>query len=255
MPPETATGAFSLPYPCLCLVTDRRVCPPDELPARAAAAAAGGVDLVQLRDKELPGGVLRDQVRRLRAALPPNVLLVVNERADVAVAGGADGVQLGEAALLPTEARLILGAAAVIGRSVHSVAGALAAQREGADFLVVGTMFATPSHPGEEPSGPGLLERIAAAGVSVPLIAIGGITRRNVGETLRAGAHGAAVITSILAADDPRAAAQGLKDAMAEAVAGRQPAPVSILTTGPTDGPTTGSTGDGIRVSGGVSPP
>ena len=202
---------LSLPYPCLCLVTDRGVCPPDELPQRVAAAVAGGVDLAQLRDKELPGGALFEQAVELRKITQGRALLLVNERADVAAASGADGVQLGEAAMATELARSIVGDAAVIGRSVHSVEGALDAAASGADFLLVGTMFATRSHPGEEPSGPGLLERIRAAGVSVPLIAIGGVTPANVAEVMNAGANGAAVITNVLASDDPETAARRLK--------------------------------------------
>ena len=204
----------TLPYPCLCLVTDRSVCPPEQLLARVAAAVAGGVDLVQLRDKELPGGALLALASRLRQVMPPHARLLVNERADVALAANADGVQLGEAAL-PTEAvRLIIGVDALIGRSVHSVAGAVSAASSGADFLLVGTMFATRSHPGVEPAGPDLLRRIAAAGVPLPIIAIGGINAGNAPAVMDAGAHGVAVITSILASPDPAAAARRLKAAI-----------------------------------------
>ena len=210
----------TLPYPSLCLVTDRAVCPPDELSQRVAAAVAGGVDLVQLRDKEAPGGILLEQAWDLREIIRGRALLLVNERADVALAAGADGVQLGEVALPVDEARAILGPGAVIGRSVHSVPGALHAAVNGADFLLVGTMFATRSHPDEEPSGPGLLSRIASAGVSIPMLGIGGITAENVAEMMAAGASGGAVITGILASDDPETAARRLKSAMLDAAAG-----------------------------------
>ena len=146
-------------------------------------------------------------------------MLLINERADVALAAGADGVQLGEAALPTGAVRGIMGDDSVIGRSVHSVAGGCAAAESGADFLLVGTMFASNSHPGEEPSGPGLLSRIASAGVTVPMLGIGGITEYNAGQVVAAGASGVAVITSVLARDDPGAAAQRLKDSMADAVA------------------------------------
>ena len=207
-----------IPYPCLCLVTDRGVCPPDELPQRAAAAVAGGVDMVQLRDKELPGGALFEQAMALRKVVPDHALLLVNERADVAAASGAGGVQLGEAAMATQLVRTIVGGDAVIGRSVHSVNGAQEATASGADFLLVGTMFATRSHPGEEPSGPGLLERIRATGIAVPLLAIGGITSDNIAQVMAAGASGAAVITSVLASDDPETAARSLKAAMMDAI-------------------------------------
>ncbi len=204
----------TLPSPCLCLVTDPGVCGRDELAGRVAAGVNGGVDVVQLRDKELPGGELLELARELEKAVRGRALLLVNERVDVAVASGADGVQLGEAGL-PTEAsRRMLGDGALIGRSVHSVDGAHAAVRSGADFLLVGTMFATRSHPGEEPSGPGLLRRIRDAGITIPMLGIGGITEGNAAQVLDAGADGVAVITAILADADPCAAAQRLKSAM-----------------------------------------
>ena len=207
----------ALPNPALCLVTDRRVCPPDELPGRVAAAVAGGVDIVQLRDKEESGGALLELAAALREVTRGSAILLVNERADVAVACGADGVQLGEAAMPTAAVRPILPEGSIIGRSVHSVEGATQAEASGADFLLVGTMFATRSHPGEEPSGPGLLERIRAAGVGAPLLAIGGITADNVAQVMRAGANGAAVITAILASPDPERAASEIKSAMRDA--------------------------------------
>lgn len=206
-----------MPNPCLCLVTDRRVCPPDELAGRVAAAVNGGVDVVQLRDKEMPGAALLELAEKLRGVIAGRALLLINERADVALAAQADGVQLGEAAL-PTEAvRAIIGDGSVIGRSVHSVSGAGEAAESGADFLLVGTMFASNSHPGEEPSGPGLLSRIASAGVASPMLGIGGITEYNAGQVIAAGASGVAAITSVLAHNDPCAAAQRLKNSMADA--------------------------------------
>ena len=234
----------TLPYPCLCLVTDRAVCPPDELPQRVAAAVAGGVDLVQLRDKEQPGLFLLEQAYDLREAIQGRALLLVNERADVAVAAEADGVQLGETALPIDEARPILGPGAIIGRSVHSVPGALHAAVSGADFLLVGAMFATRSHPGEEPAGPGLLTRIASAGVAIPpMLGIGGVTTDNVADVMASGASGAAVITGILASDDPETAARSLKTAMLEAIAG---APRIKPESQPATSP---------QLTGGVSPP
>ena len=212
-------SAGPLPRPCLCLVTDRRVCPADELPGRVSDAVAGGVDVVQLRDKEMPGAALLELAEQLREVIAGRALLLINERADVALAARADGVQLGEAALPTAAVRAIMGDAAVIGRSVHSVSGACAAAESGADFLLVGTMFASNSHPGEEPSGPGLLSRSASAGVTVPMLGIGGITEYNAGQVIAAGASGVAVITGVLAHDDPCAAAERLKNSMADAVA------------------------------------
>ena len=212
----------ALPNPALCLVTDRRVCPPDELPGRVSAAISGGVDIVQLRDKEESGGALLELATALREVAGGSAILLVNERADVAAACGADGVQLGETAMPTAAVRPILPENSIIGRSVHSVDGATEARASGADFLLVGTMFATRSHPGEEPSGPGLLERIRASGVDVPLLAIGGITADNVAQVIRAGADGAAVITAILASSDPARDAARIKSAMLDAIAGME---------------------------------
>ena len=138
----------------------------------------------------------------------------------MAAAAGADGVQLGEEALPPMEARKILGPEALFGRSVHSEQGAQLAEAEGADFLLVGTMYATSSHPGHEPAGPELIRRIAAI-CRLPLLGIGGINESNLGPVLAAGAQGVAVISSILAAPDPEKAARGLRQAMLAALAVR----------------------------------
>ena len=201
----------TLPQSCLCLVTDRRL--GGTLVSKVAQAVAGGVNLVQLREKDLPGRPLLNLATELRAVISSSALLLINERADVAAAARADGVQLGEEALPTKEARKILGPEALIGRSVHSEQGALMAEAEGADFLLVGTMYATSSHPGHEPAGPELIRRIAAS-CSLPLMGIGGITEANLGPVLEAGAQGVAVISSILAAPDPEQAARGLRQAM-----------------------------------------
>ena len=211
MPPD-------LPYPCLCLVTDRRVArDKDDLADRVAAAVAGGVDLVQLREKDLPGG----QLLKLAAALEERIggcaRLMVNERVDVAAALPAAGVQLGESALPVAAARRLLGPDALLGRSIHSLDGAGQAVADGADFLIAGTVYASGSHPGEPPAGPELISQIAAV-TDIPVIGIGGITADNVGEVMQAGAFGAAVITNILAAADPEGAAARLKAAMRAAL-------------------------------------
>ena len=174
---------------------------------------------MQLRDKEQPGGALLEQAVALQSITQGRALLLVNERADVALAAAA-GVQLGETAMPTAKVRALMAPNAIIGRSVHSVAGALDAAADGPDFLMVGTMFATRSHPGEEPSGPGLLSRIVSAGVAIPLLGIGGISADNVADVMAAGAHGAAVITGILASKDPETAARRLKSAMLDAAAG-----------------------------------
>ena len=198
-----------LPEPCLCLVTDSTLVK-DDLMERVVAAVRGGVDLVQLREKDLPGGQLLDLSTGLLQALDGRAKLIINERADVALVAGADGVQLGERGLPVAAARKALGGQALIGRSVHSPDSAERAERDSASFLVVGTMFASRSHPGEEPEGPELMAQIAGL-CRLPLIGIGGITPDNAAQVIDAGASGVAVITNILAAGDPHAAAARLK--------------------------------------------
>lgn len=217
----------ALELPCLCLVTDNSVVSLDELIPRVAAAVAGGVGLVQLRAKELPGGQLLSLATELKQAIDGRAALLVNERVDVAAAADADGMQLGEEALPVAEARKLLPGGALIGRSVHSAEGAALAVSQGADFLVVGTMFATGSHPGAVPAGPGLMREasrlLSLSKGDVPLIGIGGITPGNLAEVIAAGASGVAVIRSILGASDPQAAAEELNLALKAAWQSRPP--------------------------------
>ncbi len=177
------------------------------------AAVQGGVDMVQLRKKDLPGRALLEVGQRLKQAIDGRALLIINERVDVAQACDADGVQLGEDGLPVPVVRRLLGAGKLIGRSVHSVEAAMQAESEGADFLVVGTIFTTGSHPGAKPAGVELLGEVAQQ-VTVPFLGIGGITSDNVPEVMRAGASGAALISAILSAPDPRGAAAHIKRQM-----------------------------------------
>ena len=169
--------------------------------------------MVQLRAKEMPGGVMLSLALELSRAIAGRATLLVNERVDVAATARVPGVQLGEQALPAPEARQLLAPGSLVGRSVHSVAGALQAVADGADFLVVGTMFETSSHPGEEPAGPQLMRNVAER-CDLPLIGIGGITADNVDAVIGAGASGVAVIRSILSAVDPRTAAEKMRLAL-----------------------------------------
>ena len=206
---------LSVPEPCLCLVTDRSIVDAGSLVSRVAEAVAGGVDMVQLREKDLPGGPLLELAVSLRDAIAGRALLIINDRADVAAAAGAAGVQLGEEGLPVDAAHQVLGPASLIGRSVHSEAGASLAAAQGCDFLIVGTMYATTTHPGARPTGPSLVRRIGD-GCRLPLIGIGGITHNNASQVLAAGAAGVAVISSILGSPQPEGAARQIKQAMME---------------------------------------
>ncbi len=212
---------LSIPEPCLCLVTGPTVGGRRSLLERIDEAVAGGVDMVQLRDKELPAGEMLELAVAMKETINGRARLMVNGMADTALATEADGVQLGELAMTPSEARRVVGPNCLIGRSVHSPEGAAAAQAEGVDFLLVGAMFSTASHPGIPPAGSGLLKdvrrRLERGGRSLPILGIGGINESNAGEVMRAGATGVAVITAILGASDAGQAAAGLKREMLNA--------------------------------------
>jgi thiamine-phosphate diphosphorylase len=204
-----------LPLPLIMLVTDRNACGGRRLEDVVAAAVEGGVNVVQLREKDLPAADLYGIALRLRQIVGTQALLLINDRIDVALATGAHGVELG-AGSLPTPIARTLVPDTLIGRSVHSVSHAAEAVADGTDLLVVGTMFASRSHPGQTPAGPSLIRKVAAL-ATVPIIGIGGITPANATQVIAAGASGVAAITSITQALDPRDAAARLVAAVQEA--------------------------------------
>lgn len=188
----------------------------DDVATRLVAvqgALAGGVDAIQLRDKRADGGALLSAARTLRATtIVHAATLLVNDRIDVALAADADGVHLPVAAFPIAVARRLLGPTAWIGRSTHAPAEAATAAAEGADYVVLGPIYATPSKAAFGlPLGVAALER---ARVASPVIAIGGITADNASAVRAAGAHGIAVIRSVLDAPDPAAAARALLAAL-----------------------------------------
>jgi thiamine-phosphate pyrophosphorylase len=187
------------------------------------AACAGGADVVQLRRKGEDGLAtlrLAERVRERTAAA--GVLFVVNDRLDVAMAVSADGVHLGQDDLPVSLARR-LWPGGLVGRSTHSLAQALAAQDEGADYIGVGPVFATPTKAGRSAVGLSLLGSVGGASLRIPWFAIGGIDGANVDAVLGAGARRIAVVRAVCGAADVAAAARELRAAVvaigAEAVA------------------------------------
>jgi thiamine-phosphate pyrophosphorylase len=205
-----------LRLPTLCFITDRHQCPNTELEPVVQAAIEGGANVVQLREKDLPAGELFSLGMIVRRLTRGKTLLLVNDRCDVAQACGADGVHLPEAGLPTPMARWILGRHGLVGRSVHDVDAAAQAERDGADLVQFGPIFATSSKPVAKPVGIKALREVAAA-ISIPVLAIGGINPENAAEVIEAGASGAAVISAICRAEDPREATQALVKAMNDA--------------------------------------
>ena len=211
---------YTLPYPFLCLVTDRTLCD-GSLEERVAAAVSGGVDAVQLREKDMPSGELLELARLLRAVTQDKALLLINDRLDVALAAGADGLHLPEASLSVRDAKGIAPSNLIVGKSVHGLPAASQASAEGADYLVLGTIFPTASKPGADTGGLAFLTEIASQ-VDAPVIAIGGIDSSNVASVMEAGPHGAAVVSAILGSPNPESAARELKQLMVSAVENRK---------------------------------
>ena len=175
------------------------------------AALAGGADLFQLRDKDASDDELLAAAEtareRCRAA---GALFVLNDRPDLAVACGADGVHVGQEDTPVTRAREIVGNDVIVGLSTHSMKQAQAGCRSGADYIAVGPVHATPTKQGRAAIGVEPI-RYAAAHVSVPWFAIGGIDTGTVGDVVRAGARRIVVVRALADADDPEATARALR--------------------------------------------
>ncbi len=210
------TRVGRLRLPTLCLITDRHRCGDPPLETVVDEAIKGGANVIQLREKDLPAGELLDLAIRLRQMTRNRAVLIINDRLDVALASRADGVHLPENGLPVAIARLLLGQHALVGCSVHSEEAAIEAQRGGADYVQLGTIYATESKPGVEPAGPDLVRKVSEA-LSIPVLAVGGVQAGNAAEVIEAGGEGASVISAILGADDPQAAARQLVETMSEA--------------------------------------
>jgi thiamine-phosphate pyrophosphorylase len=200
----------------LTLVTDRTQTRGRELAAVVGECLAAGLPAVQVREKDLGAADLAFLCRRIRGlTLDTGARLVVNDRVDVALAVGADAVQRASTSLPVKDIRALVGTRLRIGASVHSLPEALEAEVNGADWLVFGPVYDTPSKRAYGlPQGLDKLARVASA-VRIPVIAIGGITAERVGDVKRAGAHGTAVISAILTAESPADATARFLEALA----------------------------------------
>jgi thiamine-phosphate pyrophosphorylase len=186
----------------------------------ARRAVAGGADVIQLRDKRFSGRALLNAAVAVRKVTrDAGALFIVNDRLDVALAAGADGVHLGASDLPIGEARRLAPPGFIIGASVGSAAAAVRAAAEGADYVALSPTFSTGS---KDDAGPGhglaVLSAVRAA-VSLPLVAIGGINAANVADVIAAGADGVAVISAVVGKADVTAAARDLRARIAAAKA------------------------------------
>lgn len=199
----------------LCLVTDRAQTRGRPLAPVVGECLAAGLPSVQLREKDLGAAELARLGREIRVlATARGAWLIVNDRVDVALTVGADGVQRTSTSLAIEDIRAVADKRLRIGASVHALEEAAAAEEAGADWVVFGPIYDTPSkRPYGPPQGLAALERVCGA-VGIPVLAIGGITAERVREVRAAGAHGVAVISAILAADSPADATRRFLDAL-----------------------------------------
>ncbi|MFI3333610.1 MAG: thiamine phosphate synthase [Rikenellaceae bacterium] len=201
-------GSFDL---SLYLVTDSELAADRSLEQIVREAVAGGVTIVQLREKELPTGEFVARARRLKAALAPySVPLIINDRVDVALASDADGVHIGQSDMSYEDARAILGEDKIIGLSVESLDEVVVANELDVDYIGISPLHSTPTK--SDTAAPFGVEGCSrAVDLSVhPTVAIGGINLGNVAQTMECGVDGVAVVSAIICAEDPREASEKL---------------------------------------------
>jgi thiamine-phosphate pyrophosphorylase len=193
------------------LVTDRHQTGGRALLDVVDQALEAGVRAVQLREKDLTTRELYHLAEMLLARTrSAGAVLLINDRVEVAMALQADGVHLTRRSLPPKETRDLLGPDRLIGISCHALADVREAEDGGADFVVFGPIYATPSKAAFGPPLTGRILQEARSATSLPILAIGGITRARVSEVMAAGADGVAVISVVMAAPDPGLAAREL---------------------------------------------
>ncbi len=167
---------------------------------QVAKLSEGGANLIQLREKHLSPREFYDQaVEAMRVARSRDVRIIINDRVDVAMAVGADGVHLGQDDFPPQAARRLLGDGAIIGLSTHNVEQGVQATRTGVDYIAIGPIFGTTTKDNPDPIvGLTGLERVRRAVTKIPIVAIGGISSENALQVIEAGADAVAVISALL---------------------------------------------------------
>ncbi|THB70543.1 MAG: thiamine phosphate synthase [Desulfovibrio sp.] len=205
----------------LYLVTDRPLCRGGDLEVVVRRAVSGGATVVQLREKQASTREFVDLARRLKAMLDPlRIPLIINDRIDVALASGAAGAHVGQSDMRPEDARRLLGPDAILGLSVENRDQASEAESPAmqgiVDYLGVGPILPTATK--TDTSEPWGVDGFAALAKTsaLPLVAIGSVNLSNATELIRSGAAGIAVVSAIVAADDPEQAAKDLAHAVAQ---------------------------------------
>jgi thiamine-phosphate pyrophosphorylase len=198
-----------------------------DLARLAEAAVAGGITLLQYRDKHAGTRVMIERARAIRQALAGRVPLLINDRVDVALASGADGVHVGREDMAPADARRLLGPAAIIGVTLKTTGDLPALEQAGVSYGCIGGVFPTASKDNADPpiglDGLRLMRAEAGQVSACPVGAIAGIDAHNAASVIAAGADGIAVIGAIFMAEDVTAAAAHLRRIVTQALQDRQP--------------------------------
>ncbi len=197
------------------LVTDRSLSRGRSLVEVVREAVSGGVTCVQLREKDCSTRTFLLEAQQLKELLQPLcVPLIINDRVDIALAVGADGVHLGQSDMPISHARRLLGPDCLIGISAESVDHAVEAEQMGADYIGISPVFSTPTKTDTAPAlGLDGVRRIRQQ-VRIPLVGIGGINLTNSSQVMEAGADGIAVVSAIMAAESPRKAARAIRETL-----------------------------------------
>lgn len=201
----------------LCVITDTIVQNKYSHYDIAALAIRGGADIIQLRDKRMGTRELFEIALKIRSLCKKNkVTFIVNDRVDIALLTDADGVHLGLEDIPIQDARKLLGQRKIIGGTVHSIEQAIQAEKDGADYLGYGHIFATQSKiKSTQPVGLIELEKVCKI-IKIPILAVGGIDASNARNVISAGVHGIAVIGAVAKSSDPTKAVKELKEQIYE---------------------------------------
>ncbi|MBA66584.1 MAG: hypothetical protein CL756_01565 [Chloroflexi bacterium] len=194
----------------VCLVTDESYLTDMNFYNKIDMAVKAGLDIVQVRSKSASTIQLYELAHKIRI-LFPSIKLIINNNIEVALAVNAEAIQLSESSMSPEAVRFKIENRLYIGKSVHSLDAAINAEKSGVDYLIVGTIFPSNSHPGFTASGVDLIKNITSS-VSIPVLGIGGITHKNSDSVINNGAFGVAVIGEILHANDVYQATKTLID-------------------------------------------
>ena len=193
------------------LILDAQVLNYEALFQALKDSVRGGVDIVQLRDKSGSPKDILDFSRRILGITKHKIPFIVNDRADLAIISGADGLHVGQDDLDYRQARQLMGQGKIIGVSCQTLAQALKAQAQGADYIGFGSVFQTQTKPGRQPMDLALLKNVIRQ-VKIPVFPIGGISRTNIGTLIPLGVNRVAICRDILLAQNAQVAVTGLKD-------------------------------------------